>query len=162
GALRRRGSSASLRARRRQPAAARGGGLRAEVRCPRRDGGLRAHHGRSAHRPHPPRGKPRGPGRGDGSVNPPAVDLASAEAVADRAGAVVPFDASMMVVAMMKEHPLPRWPRFLVLNWAFELPFLSTFMRRVGGVPASPHNAEQLLEQDRLVMVFPEGVKGTG
>ena len=62
----------------------------------------------------------------------------------------------------MKEHPLPRWARFLVLDWAFVLPFLSAFMRRVGGVPASPHNAARLLEQDELVMVFPEGAKGTG
>ena len=38
----------------------------------------------------------------------------------------------------MKEHPLPRWPRFMVLDWAFSLPFLSAFMRKVGGVPASP------------------------
>jgi len=50
----------------------------------------------------------------------------------------------------------------MVLDWAFVLPFLSTFMRRVGGVPASPHNAIRLLEQDELVMAFPEGVKGTG
>ena len=35
-------------------------------------------------------------------------------------------------------------------------------MRKVGGVPASPFNASRLLEQDELVMVFPEGVKGTG
>jgi 1-acyl-sn-glycerol-3-phosphate acyltransferase len=35
-------------------------------------------------------------------------------------------------------------------------------MRRVGGVPASPHNATRLLGQDELVMAFPEGVKGTG
>ena len=40
-------------------------------------------------------------------------------------------------------------------------PFLSSFMRRVGGVPASPHNAVRLLAPDELVMVFPEGVKGT-
>ena len=82
--------------------------------------------------------------------------------VANHAGSLFPFDASMMAMAVMKEHPLPRWPRFLVLDWAFVLPFLSTFMRRVGGVPASPHNASALLEQDELVMVFPEGVKGTG
>ncbi len=68
----------------------------------------------------------------------------------------------MILGAIMKEHPLPRWARFMVLDWAFALPFVSTFMRRVGGVPASPHNAVRLLEQDELVMAFPEGVKGTG
>jgi 1-acyl-sn-glycerol-3-phosphate acyltransferase len=98
--------------------------------------------------------------RTEGAANVPAHGRALL--VANHSGAIFPFDASMMVVAMMKEHPLPRWPRFMVLNWAFELPFLSIFMRRVGGVPASPFNAERLLEQDELVMVFPEGVKGTG
>jgi 1-acyl-sn-glycerol-3-phosphate acyltransferase len=82
--------------------------------------------------------------------------------VSNHAGSLFPFDASMILGAIMKEHPLPRWARFLVLDWAFVLPFLSTFMRRVGGVPASPHNAARLLEQDEMVMVFPEGVKGTG
>ena len=82
--------------------------------------------------------------------------------VANHAGSLFPFDASMMTMAVMREHPLPRWPRFMVLDWAFVLPFLSGFMRRVGGVPASPHNATALLERDELVMVFPEGVKGTG
>ncbi len=82
--------------------------------------------------------------------------------VANHAGSLFPFDASMMTMAIMREHPLPRWPRFMVLDWAFMLPFLSAFMRRVGGVPASPHNATSLLEDDELVMVFPEGVKGTG
>ncbi len=80
----------------------------------------------------------------------------------NHAGALFPFDASMILAAIMKEHPLPRWARFMVLDWAFVLPYLSTFMRRVGGVPASPYNAMRLLRQDELVMVFPEGVKGTG
>ncbi len=82
--------------------------------------------------------------------------------VANHAGSLFPFDASMMTMALMKGHPLPRWPRFMVLDWAFTLPFLSSFMRRVGGIPASPHNATALLESDELVMVFPEGAKGTG
>ena len=81
--------------------------------------------------------------------------------VANHAGSLFPFDATMMTVALMKNHPLPRWPRFMVLDWAFQLPFLSSFMRRGGGIPASPHNAIRLLEADELVMVFPEGVKGT-
>jgi 1-acyl-sn-glycerol-3-phosphate acyltransferase len=82
--------------------------------------------------------------------------------VSNHAGSLFPFDASMITAAIMKEHPLPRWPKFMVLNWAFVLPFISAFMRRVGGLPASPHNAARALEQDHLVMVFPEGVKGTG
>jgi 1-acyl-sn-glycerol-3-phosphate acyltransferase len=82
--------------------------------------------------------------------------------VANHAGSLFPFDASMITAALMKEHPLPRWPRFMVLDWAFSLPFASGFMRKVGGVPASPWNAIRILESDDLMMVFPEGVKGTG
>lgn len=82
--------------------------------------------------------------------------------VSNHAGSLFPFDASMIAASIMKRHPLPRWPRFMVLDWAFVLPFLSSFMRKVGGVAASPHNATRILEQDGLMMVFPEGVKGTG
>jgi 1-acyl-sn-glycerol-3-phosphate acyltransferase len=82
--------------------------------------------------------------------------------VSNHSGSLFPFDATMIGVAIMKEHPLPRWTRGLVLNWAFELPFISFFLRKIGGVPASPFNAARLLEEDELVMVFPEGVKGTG
>ena len=80
---------------------------------------------------------------------------------ANHAG-ILPWDATMISVALLREHPLPRSPRFLVLNWAFDLPWVSSGMRKVGGVVASPFNAMRLLEQDHLVAVFPEGVKGTG
>jgi 1-acyl-sn-glycerol-3-phosphate acyltransferase len=82
--------------------------------------------------------------------------------VSNHAGSLFPFDASMITAALMKEHPLPRWPKFMVLDWAFVLPFVSAFMRRVGGIPASSHNALRALTQEHLVMVFPEGAKGTG
>jgi 1-acyl-sn-glycerol-3-phosphate acyltransferase len=80
---------------------------------------------------------------------------------ANHAG-ILPWDATMISVALLREHALPRNPRFLVLNWAFDLPWVSSGMRKVGGVVASPFNAMRLLEQDHLVAVFPEGVKGTG
>ena len=75
---------------------------------------------------------------------------------------ILPWDATMISFAIQREHPLPRFPRFLVLNWAFDLPFISVAMRKVGGVVASPYNAMQLLQRDELVAVFPEGVKGAG
>jgi 1-acyl-sn-glycerol-3-phosphate acyltransferase len=81
--------------------------------------------------------------------------------VANHAG-VLPWDATMMDLAIHKQHPFPRQPRFMVLDWAFRLPWVSTFMRRVGGVVASPYNAMRLLDQGHLVMVFPEGSKGAG
>ena len=95
----------------------------------------------------------------EGTVNVPSHGRALM--VANHAG-IVPWDAIMMGTAIVKEHPLPRYPRFLVLNWAFNLPYISFALRKVGGVVASPYNAIRLLEHDELVGVFPEGVKGAG
>jgi 1-acyl-sn-glycerol-3-phosphate acyltransferase len=86
--------------------------------------------------------------------------------VANHAG-VLPWDASMMATAIRRGvgvngDAAPREPRFLVLNWAFELPWISVAIRRSGGVPASPYNALGLLQSDHAVMVFPEGAKGIG
>ena len=75
---------------------------------------------------------------------------------------ILPWDATMISMALLREHPLPRHPRFLVLDWAFDLPWISAGIRKVGGVVASPFNALRLLEKDQLVAVFPEGVKGMG
>ena len=48
---------------------------------------------------------------------------------ANHAG-ILPWDATMISMALLREHPLPRHPRFLVLNWAFDLPWVSTAIRR--------------------------------
>jgi 1-acyl-sn-glycerol-3-phosphate acyltransferase len=82
--------------------------------------------------------------------------------VGNHAGSLFPWDAFMIGTSILEEHPLPRFARFLVVNWAFELPYVSAAIRKFGGVPASPYNAIRLLEEDELVGVFPEGVKGTG
>jgi len=80
--------------------------------------------------------------------------------VANHAGAL-PWDAAMIATTLLKAHPLPRHPRFLVLDRAFALPWVSAGLRKLGGVVASPQNAIRLLEQDHLVGVFPEGTHGT-
>ena len=81
--------------------------------------------------------------------------------VANHAG-VLPWDAAMIATAILREHPLPRFARFLVLHWAFELPWLSVAVRKLGGAVASPFNAIRLLEEEHLVTVFPEGERGIG
>ncbi|MDX6658645.1 MAG: hypothetical protein QOH62_3438 [Solirubrobacteraceae bacterium] len=85
--------------------------------------------------------------------NPPTRALIAA----NHAG-VVPWDGAMIATAIRRN--VGRDVRSLVLDWAFELPWASTAIRRSGGVPASPHNALRLLEEDHLVLVFPEGAKG--
>jgi 1-acyl-sn-glycerol-3-phosphate acyltransferase len=94
-----------------------------------------------------------------GVTNVPATGRAML--VANHAG-ILPWDGTMVSLAIQREHPRPRFPRFLVLDWAFTLPFVSVVMRKAGGVVASPYNAARLLEQDELVAVFPEGAKGAG
>ncbi len=82
--------------------------------------------------------------------------------VANHAGSLFPFDAAMIATAIRKHDGLGRWPRFLVLEWALSLPLVGDLIRSAGGVPAKPPNAAGLLAENRLVTVFPEGVKGPG
>ena len=79
----------------------------------------------------------------------------------DYAG-ILPWDATMISMALLREHPLPRYPRFLVLNWAFDLPWISAFIRRVGGVVASPYNAMRLLERHPEVVLRLDEAASTG
>jgi 1-acyl-sn-glycerol-3-phosphate acyltransferase len=74
----------------------------------------------------------------------------------------LPYDGSMIRIAVTNDHPAQRDVRFLVEDFVYYLPFIGTYMYRLGGVRASQENAERLLNSDHLVAVFPEGVKGIG
>jgi 1-acyl-sn-glycerol-3-phosphate acyltransferase len=81
--------------------------------------------------------------------------------VANHSG-TLPYDGSMIRLAVTNDHPSGRDVRFLVEDFVYYLPFVGSFMYRTGGVRASQENAERLLNKDHLVAVFPEGVKGIG
>lgn len=74
----------------------------------------------------------------------------------------LPYDATMLKMAVLKEHAAHREVRFMVEDFLFHFPFLGSMMNRFGGVRASQENAQQLLQAQMPVVVFPEGVKGLG
>jgi 1-acyl-sn-glycerol-3-phosphate acyltransferase len=79
--------------------------------------------------------------------------------VANHSGQL-PFDAAMLTVALLLEKDPPRVLRALVERWVPTLPFVSTFMARVGQIVGTPENCRRLLAADEAILVFPEGVRG--
>jgi 1-acyl-sn-glycerol-3-phosphate acyltransferase len=81
--------------------------------------------------------------------------------VSNHAG-VLPWDGTMIKTAIFAEHPHPRHVRALVASLFMGMPMISWFLRRTGQTVGHPDDTRRLLERDELVLVFPEGVKGTG
>jgi 1-acyl-sn-glycerol-3-phosphate acyltransferase len=79
--------------------------------------------------------------------------------VANHAGAV-PVDAMLVMHGI--EAELGRAVYGLHHHGLREVPYLGTLLERNGGVVAHPDNAVRLLrDEQQLVLVFPEGTKGT-
>lgn len=74
----------------------------------------------------------------------------------------LPWDGSMVGLAVMREHPTQRLVRTLYADWFPSLPFISAAFEKLGQVLANEENGIRLLESDELVAVFPEGYKGVG
>ena len=81
--------------------------------------------------------------------------------VANHAG-VVPWDGTMIKTAVFTEHSHPRHVRALVASQFMGMPVMSWFLRRSGQAVGHPDDTRRLLERDELVLVFPEGTRGTG
>jgi 1-acyl-sn-glycerol-3-phosphate acyltransferase len=81
--------------------------------------------------------------------------------VSNHAG-VLPWDGTMIKTAVFAEHPHPRHVRALVAGMFLGMPVMSWFLRRTGQTVGHPDDTRRLLERDELVLVFPEGVRGTG
>ena len=74
----------------------------------------------------------------------------------------IPVDAGMVFCALFFELARPRHAHGMVEKFVQHLPFLSSLFSRIGQLPGLPEHAAQILEQERLLLVFPEGVRGTG
>jgi 1-acyl-sn-glycerol-3-phosphate acyltransferase len=73
---------------------------------------------------------------------------------------VLPWDGSVIAMAVWEEHPAPRMVRNLYLNWFNTMPFIAPVFAGLGQMAGLPENALRLLEEDELVCTFPEGLRG--
>jgi 1-acyl-sn-glycerol-3-phosphate acyltransferase len=81
--------------------------------------------------------------------------------VSNHSGALPP-DATMIGKAIKEEHPRPRPLNITVEHFFKGYPGFSMLIPKIGAVAAHPANVQRLLyDEQQLVLVFPEGRKGT-
>ncbi len=75
-------------------------------------------------------------------------------------GAALPYDAAMLMLAVMNEAPLPRRVRVVGTEIFNMLPLVSHLYRKAGAAFASRDDALRILGDGHLLGVFPEGERG--
>jgi 1-acyl-sn-glycerol-3-phosphate acyltransferase len=73
----------------------------------------------------------------------------------------IALDAAMVVASMFLEMDPPRLAQGMAEKFIARVPFASKWTHRCGHFTGLPEHAVKLLEDDRLLMVFPEGAQGT-
>ncbi|GMV42612.1 MAG: acyltransferase [Myxococcales bacterium] len=74
----------------------------------------------------------------------------------------LPVDGGMVLASMLLEHEPPRLVHGMVEKFAEAWPFVSEWFNRIGQFTGLPDHAVRLLKEGRMLMVFPEGARGTG
>ncbi len=73
----------------------------------------------------------------------------------------VAIDAAMVLCSCFFELEPPRLAQGMAEKFINRLPFASILASRTGQFTGLPEHARRLLEDDRLLMVYPEGARGT-
>jgi 1-acyl-sn-glycerol-3-phosphate acyltransferase len=73
----------------------------------------------------------------------------------------VAVDGAMVLTSTMLEMDPPRLSQSMVERFLHNFPVSSLWASRTGQFTGLPEHARRLLEDDRLLVVFPEGAKGT-
>ncbi|HEY1694914.1 MAG TPA: lysophospholipid acyltransferase family protein [Polyangiaceae bacterium] len=73
----------------------------------------------------------------------------------------IAIDGAMVIASCLLEMNPPRLAQGMVEKFLNRIPFMSLWASRTGQFTGLPEHAERLLEEDRLLMVFPEGARGT-
>lgn len=71
------------------------------------------------------------------------------------------IDAGMVIAACFFELEPPRLAQGMADRFINRIPFLSQWTNRGGQITGLPQHAQQLLLNERMLLVFPEGARGT-
>ena len=74
----------------------------------------------------------------------------------------LPIDGMMTAYALLTNPIAPRVPKAMVERFFPTLPFVGNWLNSIGSIVGDPYNCEKLLENDEAIIVFPEGVRGSG
>ncbi|MEM9696959.1 MAG: lysophospholipid acyltransferase family protein, partial [Myxococcota bacterium] len=73
----------------------------------------------------------------------------------------IALDAAMVLTSCFWELEPPRLVHAMAEKFIARVPGAATWTNRCGQFTGLPEHAEKLLENDRMLMVFPEGARGT-
>ena len=71
-------------------------------------------------------------------------------------------DACMILTSLMLNDEAPRLGQGMADYFLTRSPFARPALRKIGHLTGLPEHGEQLLNDERLVIVFPEGARGAG
>ena len=74
----------------------------------------------------------------------------------------LPMDGTLIGTALLTNPHGPRIPRAMVERFFPTVPFIGDLLNRMGGVIGDPANCSRMLENEEAIVVFPEGVRGSG
>lgn len=74
----------------------------------------------------------------------------------------LPIDGTLIAYAISSREKLPRYPRAMIERFFPTVPYLGNFLNQLGAVLGDPVNCARMLENNEVVIVFPEGIRGSG
>lgn len=81
--------------------------------------------------------------------------------VANHSGQL-PLDGVVIAVASLLRADPPRLARPMIERWFPKVPYINEMLARGGAVLGDPVNCANLLRDGQVILVFPEGAKGSG
>jgi 1-acyl-sn-glycerol-3-phosphate acyltransferase len=74
----------------------------------------------------------------------------------------LPMDGILVAVALMTNPHAPRAARAMVERFFPTVPYIGNLLMGLGAAIGDPHNCAKMLDGGEAIIVFPEGVRGSG